>query len=114
MNSLKLFNYAKTTYMYIQYCITIQSGGFSTKSHRPQAEKESWWVIIIRMLINSRTKLIEPHVNIINCIQIVVVNIIITRKMITLSEKSGWGLQFPTLEPPDVKNMVYRSELDWL
>ena len=37
-------------------------------------------------------------------IQILVVNIIITRKMtwlvMGLSEKSGWGLKFPTLEPP--------------
>ena len=55
---------------------------------------------MFRMLIIFTLKIIEPHVNIINCmnIQIMIVNIIITRKM--TCEKLGWGLKFPTLEPP--------------
>ena len=52
--------------------------------------------------------------NIINCmnIQILVVNIIITQQndlvcqlVMGLSEKSGWGLKFLTLEPPDTEHV---------
>ena len=59
--------------------------------------------------------------NIINCmnIQILIVNIIIIRNnydvvgglVMGLSEKSGWGLKFSTLEPPGNNHNNYKWAL---